>query len=298
MEISKQEQNKGVMFALAAYGMYGVMPIYFKVVSSVSAFEVLSHRIIWSVLFLAIFIAATGRWNEFKNDLRQKRLLAGLTISAMLIALNWLVFIWAVGQSMILEVSLGYYITPLLSVLLGMIFLGERLRKIQWISVLLAVAGVGYQLIQMGNLPWVALVLASCFAFYGLLRKQIKVGPFTGLLIETLILTPFALFYLIWLGQQSQLAFLTDGVEIAVLLAAAGIVTSLPLICFAAGARRLTMTLNGLLLYIGPSISFLIAVFMYDEPLDANRMITFALIWAGLILFTAEGIWKNKTAPA
>ena len=290
MEISKQEQNKGVMFALAAYGMYGVMPIYFKVVSSVSAFEVLSHRIIWSVLFLAIFIAATGRWNEFKNDLRQKRLLAGLTISAMLIALNWLVFIWAVGQSMILEVSLGYYITPLLSVLLGMIFLGERLRKIQWISVLLAVAGVGYQLIQMGNLPWVALVLASCFAFYGLLRKQIKVGPFTGLLIETLILTPFALFYLIWLGQQSQLAFLTDGVEIAVLLAAAGIVTSLPLICFAAGARRLTMTLNGLLLYIGPSISFLIAVFMYDEPLDANRMITFALIWAGLILFTAEGI--------
>ncbi len=297
MEISKQEQHKGVLFALAAYGMYGVIPIYFKIVASVSPFEVLSHRVIWSVIFLALFIALSGRWSELKNDLSQKRLLAGLTLSALLIGFNWLVFIWAVGQSMILEISLGYYITPLLSVLLGMVFLGERLRPLQWIAVLLAVTGVVYQLVKIGSLPWVALILASCFAFYSLLRKQIKVGPFTGLLIETLILTPFALLYLLWLEQQNQLTFLSQGIDMDLLLAAAGIVTSLPLLCFAAGARRLTMTLNGLLLYIGPSISFLIAIYMYNEPLDANRLITFSLIWAGLILFSAESIWKRRMSP-
>jgi chloramphenicol-sensitive protein RarD len=276
--------------------MWGLFPIYFKSVASVSPFEVLSHRIIWSVVFLTLFIIISGRWQELIQNFRQKRLVASLSVSAILVSLNWLVFIWAVGQDRILETSLGYFINPLISLLLGMIFLGERLRKAQWIAILLAVAGVGYQLVLVGSLPWVALFLACSFGFYGLLRKRIVVDPFSGLLIETLLLSPFALLYLFWLNQQNQLAFLSESIGISWLLVAAGIVTSLPLICFAAGARRLTLTLNGLLQYTAPSIAFLLAVVVYHEPLDSNRLVTFALIWSGLILFTAEGIWRNRAS--
>lgn len=296
MRTDTQEQNRGVLFALSAYGMWGLFPIYFKSVASVSPFEVLSHRIIWSVVFLTLFIIISGRWQELIQNFRQKRLVASLSVSAILVSLNWLVFIWAVGQDRILETSLGYFINPLISLLLGMIFLGERLRKAQWIAILLAVAGVGYQLVLVGSLPWVALFLACSFGFYGLLRKRIVVDPFSGLLIETLLLSPFALLYLFWLNQQNQLAFLSESIGISWLLVAAGIVTSLPLICFAAGARRLTLTLNGLLQYTAPSIAFLLAVVVYHEPLDSNRLVTFALIWSGLILFTAEGIWRNRAS--
>ncbi|WP_290700730.1 EamA family transporter RarD [Amphritea sp.] len=298
MRTDTQEQNRGILFALSAYGMWGLFPIYFKSVASVSPFEVLSHRIIWSVVFLTLFIIISGRWQELIHNFRQKRLIASLTVSAILVSLNWLVFIWAVGQGRILETSLGYFINPLISLLLGMIFLGERLRKAQWIAILLAVAGVGYQLVLVGSLPWVALFLACSFGFYGLLRKRIVVDPFSGLLIETLLLSPFALLYLFWLNQQNQLAFLSESIEISLLLVAAGIITSLPLICFAVGARRLTLTLNGLLQYTAPSIAFILAVVVYHEPLDSNRLVTFALIWSGLILFTAEGIWRNKATSS
>lgn len=294
MEISQQEQHKGILFALAAYSMWGLIPVYFKLVASVSPFEVVAHRVIWSVIFLALFMAVTGRWQTLIGNLRQKKLLASLALSAIIISFNWLVFIWAVAQERILEASLGYYINPLISVLLGMIFLGERLRIAQWLAILIATAGVAYQLILLGSLPWVALALAFSFGFYGLLRKRIVVDPFSGLLIETLILSPIALIYLFWLHQQGQLTFIHSGSTTMLLLAAAGIVTSLPLICFAAGARRLTLTMNGLLQYIAPSIAFLLAVLVYHEPLNGDRLTTFALIWIGLILFTSEGLWRNR----
>ncbi|MDO6563728.1 EamA family transporter RarD [Amphritea sp. 1_MG-2023] len=294
MKISQQEQNQGILFALAAYSMWGLIPVYFKLVDSVSPFEVVAHRVIWSVIFLALFMAATGRWQTLLGNLRQKKLLASLTVSAIIISFNWLVFIWAVAQERILEASLGYYINPLISVLLGMIFLGERLRIAQWLAILIATAGVAYQLILLGSLPWVALALAFSFGFYGLLRKRIVVDPFCGLLIETLILSPIALIYLFWLHQQGQLTFIHSGSTTMLLLAAAGIVTSLPLICFAAGARRLTLTMNGLLQYIAPSIAFLLAVLVYHEPLNSERLITFACIWLGLVLFTAESLWRNR----
>ncbi|WP_417227736.1 EamA family transporter RarD [Amphritea sp.] len=294
MQTDTQELKKGMLFALSAYGMWGLFPIYFKSVAEVSPFEVLCHRIIWSLVFLGLFIMVSGRWQTLVGNLRQKRLLVSLAMSAIFVSLNWLVFIWAVGQGRILETSLGYFINPLISLLLGMIFLGERLRRGQWIAILLAVAGVGYQLVLLGSLPWVALFLACSFGIYGLLRKRIVVDPFSGLLIETLLISPFALLYLFWLEQHDQLTFLTQGIDMDLLLIAAGIITSLPLICFAAGARRLTLTLNGLLQYTAPSITFLLAVLVYHEPLDANRLVTFALIWAGLIFFTAEGLWKNK----
>lgn len=297
MQIDTSEQRKGILFALSAYGMWGLFPIYFKSVADVSPFEVLSHRIIWSVIFMALFIAASGRWQELLRNLRQKRLLAKLAASAILISINWVVFIWSVGQGHILDTSMGYFINPLVSLLLGMLILGERLRRVQWLAVSMAVMGVAYQLILLGSLPWVALVLACSFGTYGLLRKQIVVDPFSGLLIETLLLSPFALLYLFWLAQHNELVFVSESVRMSVLLIAAGIVTSLPLICFAAGAKRLTLTINGLLMYITPSLTFILAVVVYDEPLDANKLVTFALIWTGLILFTAEGIWQSQKVP-
>lgn len=287
------EQRKGVLFALAAYGMWGLVPIYFKAVDHVSPFEVVAHRVLWSVAFLAIFIVATGRWQEFTSYLRQRRLISGLLLSAIIISLNWLVFIWAVGQGRILEAALGYFINPLISVLLGMIFLGERLRRVQWLAISLAAIGVGYQLILLGSLPWVALVLAFSFGFYGLLRKRLAVDAFSGLLIETLLLSPIALIYLIWLTQQGAMQFLFTTDSTTWLLIASGLVTSLPLICFAAGTRRLTLTLNGLLQYIAPSIAFMLAVFIYNEPLDINKLVTFSFIWTALIIFTSEGLFRN-----
>lgn len=298
MRTDAQEQNRGILFALSAYGMWGLFPIYFKSVASVTPFEILSHRVIWSLVFMALFIAATGRWQTLMSNLRQQKLLTSLAVTAILISINWVTFIWAVGQGHILETSMGYFINPLVSLLLGTVFLGERLRKAQWMAVSLAIAGVSYQLILLGSLPWVALVLACSFGTYGLLRKRIVVDPFSGLMIETLLLSPFALLYLFWLEQQNQLAFISKNIEISGLLIAAGIVTSLPLICFATAAKRLTLTLNGLLMYITPSITFILAVVIYDEPLDSHRLITFALIWAGLILFTAEGILRGHNTPS
>lgn len=297
MQANTSEQRKGVLFALSAYGMWGLFPIYFKSVASVSPLEVLSHRVVWSVIFMALFILASGRWQLLSASLRQKKLLVCLAASAILISINWGVFIWAVGQGHILETSMGYFINPLVSLLLGMIFLGERLRKVQWIAILLAVAGVAYQLILLGSLPWVALVLACSFGTYGLLRKQIVIDPFSGLLIETLLLSPFAVVYLFWLQQHDQLTFLADSITTSWLLIAAGVVTSLPLICFAAGVKRLPLTINGLLMYITPSITFILAVVIYGEPMNLNRLVTFALIWSGLIIFTAEGIWRVRNAP-
>ncbi|MDO6563729.1 EamA family transporter RarD [Amphritea sp. 1_MG-2023] len=297
MTLNNSERRTGVLFALSAYSMWGLFPIYFKSIPSVSPLEILSHRIVWSVIFMALFILASGRWQVVSENLRQKKLLACLSASAILISINWGVFIWAVGQGHILETSMGYFINPLVSLLLGMVFLGERLRKVQWIAICLAVAGVAYQLILLGSLPWVALVLACSFGTYGLLRKQIVIDPFSGLLIETLLLSPFALFYLFWLAQHDQLTFLTDNITTSWLLVAAGIVTSLPLICFAAGVKRLPLTINGLLMYITPSITFILAVAVYGEPMDLNRLVTFVLIWSGLIIFTAEGIWRVRQAP-
>lgn len=290
---TKTEHQKGILFALAAYGMWGLVPVYFKAVDHISPLEVVAHRIIWSVAFLALFIAATGRWHDVLCSLRQKRLVMGLTLSALVVSLNWLVFIWAVGQERILETALGYFINPLISVLLGMVFLQERLRTMQWLAIALAATGVGYQLILLGNLPWVALVLACSFGLYGLLRKRLAVDAFSGLLIETLLLSPVALGYLIWIAAQGEMKFLESSNNIWLLLAA-GLVTSLPLICFAAGARRLTLTLNGLLQYIAPSIAFLLAVWVYNEPLDSDKLITFACIWLGLILFTVEGLLRSR----
>ncbi|WP_027856838.1 EamA family transporter RarD [Marinobacterium jannaschii] len=288
-----QEYRRGIGYAIAAYGMWGLVPIYFKAVDQVSALEVVSHRIIWSVLFLLLLLGIGRRWHDLKQLLGNRKLVSGLALSALVVSSNWLVFIWAVAQERILETSLGYFINPLVSVFMGMLFLQERLRPGQWLAISLAAGAVGYQLVLLGSLPWVALALAFSFGTYGLLRKKIQVDAILGLFVETLLMLPFALGYLLWLQTQGQLQFGHDGTDITALLALAGIVTSLPLLAFTAAARRLSLTLIGLLQYIGPTITFMLAVFYYHEPLDSDRLLTFILIWLALLLFTAEG-WRSK----
>lgn len=293
-QADQQTLKQGIIYALAAYGMWGLFPVYFKAVEHISPFEVVAHRVIWSMVFLGLFIIATERWQTLLETLKQSAIVKGLVISSLFVSGNWLVFIWAVGDDRILETSLGYFINPLVSMMLGMIFLGERMRPGQWLAIALAGMGVLYQLIQLGTLPWVAFVLAGSFGTYGLLRKKITVDPFSGLMIETLLLTPLALGYLLWLGWDGTLIFGQTGSSEALLLMAAGVVTSLPLISFAAGTKRLTLTLNGLLQYTAPSITFLLAIWVYNEPMDINRLITFIFIWAGLVLFTVEGITRSR----
>lgn len=288
------EHTKGIYYAVAAFLMWGLVPIYFKSVAHVDEFEVIAHRIVWSCVFLAFFLLAKRQLLDALKLLKRPAILYGLGLSALVISINWLVFIWAVAESRIVETTLGYFINPLINILFGMIIFSERLRKLQWFAVILAAIGVTYQLVLLGELPWVALVLATSFSLYSVLRKKIPVDSISGLFIETLWLLPFALGYMFWLLKEEALMFATSDRTTVILLLSAGLVTSFPLLAFAAGARRLSLTMVGLLQYIGPSIAFLIAVFHYDEPMDEQRLVTFIFIWLALIIFSIEGFLHQK----
>ncbi len=284
------EQKKGIYYALSAFIMWGLVPVYFKAVDHVTATEVLAHRVVWSVGFLAIFITFTGRLKDILGFLKRPKIVTGLALSAAVISLNWLTFIWAVGQERIVEATLGYFINPLISIVFGMIFFSERMRLAQWVAVMIAALGVIYQIVLLGELPWVALTLAFSFATYGALRKKIPVDSISGLFIETLWLLPLSAGFMIWLIVKQEFQFITEGNETMLILMCAGLVTSLPLLSFASAARRLSLTLVGLHEYIGPSIAFLIAVFYYGEPMDQQRLLSFVIIWIALGLFSIEGL--------
>ena len=294
----QQETKLGIYYTIAAFFMWGLIPIYFKEVAHVTALEVIVHRIIWSCLFLALVIVLTRGTRQTWHYLQQRNLMGLLLLSAAVVSINWFVFIWAVAQGRIVETSLGYFINPLISIVFGFLFFAERLRKWQMVAIGIAAIAVLYQVLLLGEFPWIALALALSFATYGALRKHIKIDAANGLFIETLWLTPFALALMFWLDQQAQLAFTIDASSTMWLLLAAGLVTSLPLLAFAAGAKRISLTLVGILQYIGPSLSFLLAVFYYNEPMDINRLITFALIWTALALFTLEGWLFHKKRPS
>ncbi len=291
------EFKQGLWFALAAYGLWGLTPVYFKQLEGITPFEVLTHRVLWSVVFVSILVIFSRKLSTVIAIIRQPRLLLGLICTAGIISINWLTFIWAIGEHRILETSLGYFMNPLVSIFLGMIFLSERLRPLQWLALSLAGLGVAYQLILHGSLPWVALVLAFSFGFYGLLRKKIPVDAISGLLIETVMMLPAALVYLFWLAQAGELGFGHITLKLDLLLIAAGLVTSLPLLFFAASARRLSLTMIGFMQYLAPSITFALAVTLYGETLDSSKLITFSLIWLALILFSLEGFWFQKKKP-
>jgi len=285
---------KGLGYALSAFLLWGLAPVYFKLVASVSAFEVLAHRVVWSVVILAVVVQFQGGWQALRaldrNTLKQ------LFFSSIFVSLNWLVFIWAVGQGRVLETSLGYFINPLITVLFGVVFLNETLRKWQVLAICLAFLGVSNQVVQLGYLPWVALALALSFASYGLMRKSIDIQPVQGLFVETVLLLPGALFYLAWLGYQDELVFGSLSLSMDGILIASGFMTTIPLLFFAAGARRLSLTVIGIVQYITPSITFFLAVFLYGESFSLAQLVSFVLIWLGLLVFTLEGVWVRRMA--
>ena len=281
----------GAYFALTAYLFWGIMPIYFKAVSHVSPIEILVQRILWSVVLLMGILIYTKQLSKLKVP---KEKLGLLFLSASLLTTNWLIFIYAIVNNNIVETSLGYFINPLLSVLLGMIFLKERLRPLQWIALSAAFCGIAFQLIYFGAIPWVALFLAFSFGFYGLIRKQLNLHSIAGLTLETLMMAPFALLALGWLYLNGDLKFANVDLRTDLLLISAGIVTSFPLLCFAAAITRLSLTASGMFQYIAPSLSLLIAVYIYNEPFELDRIITFSCIWIALAIFTFETLYYHR----
>jgi chloramphenicol-sensitive protein RarD len=298
MTSTEQQSRQGVFYALGAYLMWGIAPVYFKSLHGVSAFEILSHRIVWSFILLAVLLYAGKQFPAVRQIMKSKQKLTYLAITALLIALNWTIFIWAINSNHMLDASLGYYINPLLNVLLGMLFLGETLRKRQWFAVVLATIGVLIQLIVFGSIPIVAITLATTFGFYGLLRKKIAVSALVGLFIETFALFPIAALYLVFFADSATSHFSQNPIALNFLLVMAGVVTTLPLLCFAGAATRLKLTTLGFFQYIGPSIMFLLAVLAYDESFTSDKAITFAFIWCALLIFSVDGLRHRKRPPA
>jgi chloramphenicol-sensitive protein RarD len=292
--MQQQIQRQGVIYALCAYTLWGLAPIYFKTIAAVPAAEILTHRMIWSCALLMVLTLLARQWHKVQAVLRQPKVLLTLAFTSVTVGGNWLLFIWAINNGHMLDASLGYYINPLFNVLLGMLFLSEQLRRLQWWAVGLAVIGVVVQLIAFGSLPWIALVLASSFAIYGLIRKKLALDALTGLLIETMIMLPPAAIYL-WGFADSPTSHLTQNDwHLNLLLIAAGAVTTAPLLCFTAAATRLKLSTLGFFQYIGPSLMFILAVTLYGEELALDKMITFGCIWSALVLFSLDGLRSGK----
>lgn len=283
----------GYTLGLTAYVIWGLFPLYFKLLERIPALEIITHRAIWSAIFGALLLLVwkhPGWWRELRENPRRLAVLAG---SGMLIACNWLIYVWAVNNGHMLEASLGYYINPLINVLLALLVLRERLYPLQWVAVGLAAIGVAQQVWQLGNLPWVSLTLALTFGFYGLIRKQAPVAALPGLVVETWLLLPLALGWLAFSdGPSTQAEFWTS--HEALWLAAAGPVTLVPLVCFNAAARHLPYATLGFLQYLAPTLVLLQAVLLFGEHLDSTRLLSFAFIWAGLIVYSADA-WYRVT---
>jgi chloramphenicol-sensitive protein RarD len=282
------DQKIGCAFALAAFIFWGLNPLYFKAVGSASPMEVLAHRILWSAPFIAIMLCFGNQWKALKKSAVSPKVLGTLFITSILVAVNWLIFIYGIAVDKVLYCSLGYYFTPLCNVLMGMIFLKEKLSKKQILAVILGLIGTLNLTLYYGQLPWISLALPLTFSTYGLLRKTVAIDSMPGLFVETALLSPLALAYLLYLDHTGSMAFYHQGLGMSLLLIAAGAITSLPLIWFTAGARRMRFSTIGLFQYIGPSITFFLAVAIFDEPFGLPHMVTFALIWAGLGMFAFD----------
>ena len=285
----------GALYAALAYGTWGVLPIYWKLLRGVPLLEVLAHRVIGTVIFTALLLAGLRQMPELKQALRSRRELLSLLASGTLIGVNWGVFIWAVGAGRILETSLGYYLNPLVNVLLGTLLLGERLRRAQVISVALAGAGVAVMVVSHGELPWISLALAGSFGLYGLLHKLTSVRPIAALAIETGALAPLALAYVCFRVDPAGGALVTGTTLESALLALAGPVTALPLLWFASAARRLRLSTLGLFQYVAPTLALLVAVFLYDESFTRAHAVAFLLIWSALALYSVDALQASRS---
>ena len=280
----------GAAYASSAFLIWGVSPIYWKAMRVVPALEIILHRIVWSFILLLPLIIILRRWQEFVDALKNYHTLLILLFTAMIVGGNWLLYIWAVNNDYLLQASLGYYINPLVNVVLGMIFLKERLRMLQIVAVLLATAGVIYLTVYFGSFPWIALTLALAFGFYGLIRKVAPVGALVGLTVETLLLSIPALVYIVYLDSHGQGSIFRVSLKLDLLLMGCAPLTAIPLLFFTLGARRLYLSTMGLLQYIAPSCMFILAVVLFREPFATAQVVTFILIWTALAIYSMDSM--------
>ena len=284
----------GILYAAIAYFIWGLLPLYLKMLKPVPALEILMHRMVWSLVFLLVVLWWRGHWAWLKPALTDRRVVGRFIASAFVLSLNWFIYIWAVNSGRVVDASLGYFINPLVNVMFGFFLLHERLRPGQWAAIGIAAGGVLWLTVQAGQLPWIGLLLAASFGTYGLLRKTATLGALEGLSIETLLLAPFAVGYLVWLVAHGESGFVSASPSGKALLMAAGPITAVPLLLFAAGARRITLSLLGLLQYIGPTLQMGLGVFLWHEPFNVHKLIGFLLIWSALAIYTAEGFWSRR----
>lgn len=290
------EQSKGYFFAITAFLFWGgISPIYFKEVGSVDAFEILLYRILFSFITLLPFLLFKKEFHSFLTTIKDFKKIKYLFFSTLFASVNWLIFIWAVANEQIIEASLGYYINPLVNVLLGFLFLNERLTKNQNIAIFIALLAVVYQLITLGTIPLISLALAFTFGFYGLVRKKVNLGSIVGLFIEILILMPFTLIYIWYVYDVSNMAIMQDNHYVAWMLTLSGLVTVIPLLLFNGAATRMKLATLGFFQYIGPTMAFFVAIFIYDEPFNSDKLVTFILIWVALLIFSLDSLFKKKT---
>ena len=292
----KSESISGAFYAGSAFLIWGLGPIYWKALSDVPPLEIIVHRVVWAIIILLISIVIGRFWNEFVSALKDLRILLTLLLTAVILAGNWLLYIWAINNNYILQGSLGYYINPLVNVVFGVLFLRERLRPAQTAAVLLAGLGVVYLTFFYGEFPWIALLLASSFGIYGLIRKVAPVGPLVGLSIEVMLMTAPAAIYLVYLGATGRGSFLRGSISTDLLLLGTSVLTAVPLTFFTAGAKRLNLSTVGLLQYMAPTIMFLLAVFYYREPFARAQVWTFIMIWIALIIYSTDSaIYYRRT---
>ena len=291
--------SSGILYGLSAYVLWGMFPLFFKQLQAASAIEVVLHRMVWSLVFVLIVLAVLRRWNWLGDVRRSPALVGKFAVSALLLAGNWLSYVWAVNNGHVLDASLGYFILPLINVALGFVFLHERPRKAQWVAFALATSGVLWMAVQSGHVPWLALLIAMTFGFYGLMRKTATLGALEGMSLETMLLAPLAVVALLCAGPSgpgSQWPAHDAHTWLFFLLS--GPVTAIPLLLFAAGARRVPLSTMGFLQYITPSILALMGVFLYGETFAGPRAVGFVFIWVALLLYTAEGLWAGRRAAA
>lgn len=288
--------NKGIIYAAGAYIIWGLLPLYWKALSGVPAGQILAHRIVWSLVFVGIILALRHNWSWLRGAIRKPRLLLTFALSGSLLAVNWFTYIWGVNAGFIVETGLGYFINPLVNVLLGYLVLKERLRPAQWLALSVALAGVLYLTFSYGAFPWIAMTLATSFGIYGLIRKTAPLNSAEGLFLETAVLFLPAFGYLLLMETRGAGDFAHTDISTTLLLAGAGIVTSVPLMLFASGARRISLTSLGLLQYIAPTLQVMIGVFVFGESFGPARIVGFGLIWLALALYSGESIIYRRRA--
>lgn len=290
-----RERNaaRGIWYGIAAYGAWGLFPVYWKTLHHVPALQLICHRIVWSSITLYLFLAIRGRLQTFSNSFKQPRTVLIYTAAALLIGLNWFTFVYGVNGGFVIETSLGYFINPLLSVLMGVVFLRERLRPGQWLPIVIALVGVIAITAAYGRVPWIALSLAVSFALYGMIKKLAPLGAVNGLTLETSLLFIPAGIYLLVCMKNGQAPYLSEGAVAGTRLVATGLVTTVPLLLFAASAQRIPLSMLGILQYIAPTLQFLLGTLVYREPFDHSKLQGFCLVWISLLLFGAEGVWRH-----